>query len=106
MTLTCTFAADVWSIGLIVVECATGAFPFDLSMEKTKVAVQEKVLHTSLPLYHPDLSAESSSFLGACLSHKPKLRPTVKSLLSHSFVRKYEGGGLSPVVAWLKGSKA
>jgi len=79
--------ADVWSLGITLLECADGVPPYlDLPPLKAMLAIT-----TSDPpkLASPERwSKEFAHFLKSCLRREPKKRPTAEQLLMHPFVRK------------------
>jgi hypothetical protein len=79
--------ADVWSLGITLLECADGVPPYlDLPPLKAMLAIT-----TSEPprLKHPERwSKEFNHLIEACLRRDPKKRPTSEQLLMHPFVRK------------------
>uniref|UniRef100_A0A673YH71 Dual specificity mitogen-activated protein kinase kinase 7 n=1 Tax=Salmo trutta TaxID=8032 RepID=A0A673YH71_SALTR len=82
--------ADVWSLGISLVELATGQFPYKNC--KTDFEVLTKVLQEdppSLPL-SMDFSLDFQSFVKDCLTKDHRKRPKYHKLLEHSFIRRYE----------------
>ena len=81
--------ADVWSLGITLVEMATGHFPYRDC--KTDFEVLTKVLQDDPPLLPPNkFSREFELFVQDCLMKDPKDRPKYKKLLMHPFIKKYE----------------
>ena len=81
--------ADVWSLGITLVEMATGHFPYRDC--KTDFEVLTKVLQDDPPLLPANkFSREFELFVQDCLMKDPKDRPKYKKLLMHSFIKKYE----------------
>lgn len=79
--------ADVWSLGITLLECADGVPPYlDLPPLKAMLAIT-----TADPpkLAAPERwSKEFNHFLRSCLQREPKKRPSAEQLLMHPFVRK------------------
>ena len=81
--------ADVWSLGITLVEMATGHFPYRDC--KTDFEVLTKVLQDDPPLLPPNkFSREFELFVQDCLMKDPKDRPKYKKLLMHPFIKKFE----------------
>ncbi|XP_043216999.1 dual specificity mitogen-activated protein kinase kinase 7-like isoform X1 [Amphibalanus amphitrite] len=82
--------ADVWSLGITLVELATGVLPYaDCTSEFEALT---RVLKYDAPLL-PDgggFSPELRSFVKDCLTKDYKQRPKYKRLLDHEFIKKSE----------------
>ncbi|CAI9095307.1 OLC1v1031228C1 [Oldenlandia corymbosa var. corymbosa] len=85
------FAGDVWSLGVVVMECFVGHFPLIKPEEKPDwinlmcaICFEEK---REMP---ETASAEIQSFVMRCLQRDWKIRGTVEELLVHPFVTKFE----------------
>jgi mitogen-activated protein kinase kinase 7 len=79
--------ADVWSLGITLVELATGHFPYRDC--KTDFEVLTKVLQDDPPLLPTKngFSTEFRSFVRDCLMKNYKDRPKYKKLLGHPFIQ-------------------
>ncbi|XP_026215277.2 serine/threonine-protein kinase N2-like [Anabas testudineus] len=82
--------ADVWSLGISLVELATGQFPYKNC--KTDFEVLTKVLQEDPPLLPLSMgfSLDFQSFVKDCLTKDHRKRPKYHQLLEHSFIRRYE----------------
>uniref|UniRef100_A0A3B4GJ54 Dual specificity mitogen-activated protein kinase kinase 7 n=1 Tax=Pundamilia nyererei TaxID=303518 RepID=A0A3B4GJ54_9CICH len=82
--------ADVWSLGISLVELATGQFPYKNC--KTDFEVLTKVLQEDPPLLPLGMgfSLDFQSFVKDCLTKDHRKRPKYHQLLEHSFIRRYE----------------
>jgi len=81
--------ADVWSLGITLVELATGQFPYKDC--NTEFEVLTKVIQDDPP-YLPKnrgFSPEFCAFVSDCLLKNYKERPKYKKLLCHPFIVKY-----------------
>ncbi|XP_069696444.1 dual specificity mitogen-activated protein kinase kinase 7-like isoform X2 [Periplaneta americana] len=82
--------ADVWSLGITLVELATGTFPYKDC--KTDFEVLTKVLQDDPPSLPVDqtFSPDFQNFVTCCLTKNYRHRPKYRKLLEHPFMRKYE----------------
>ncbi|GFN77612.1 dual specificity mitogen-activated protein kinase kinase 7 [Plakobranchus ocellatus] len=80
--------ADVWSLGISLVELATGEFPYKNC--KTDFEVLTKVLQEEPPQLGREFSDELRSFVKDCLTKDFKRRPKYKKLLEHPLIKKAE----------------
>ena len=86
-----SFVSDIWSLGLIIYECAYGKFPFsgDLtSINYWKLSeIAEQILEVDLPSsYSPGLT----TFINRCLQLDPNKRANVEQLISDPWVVQYQ----------------
>ena len=92
--------ADVWSLGITLVEMAMGHFPYRDC--KTDFEVLTKVLQDDPPLLPPHkFSPEFELFVRDCLMKNFKNRPKYRKLLEHPFIKKYEKEDVD-VGAWYR----
>ncbi|XP_077273904.1 uncharacterized protein LOC143903809 isoform X1 [Temnothorax americanus] len=82
--------ADVWSLGITLVELATGVFPYRDC--KTDFEVLSRVVQDDPPSLPADahFSKEFRNFVSCCLTKNYKHRPKYHKLMEHAFIRKYE----------------
>ncbi|XP_070499097.1 dual specificity mitogen-activated protein kinase kinase hemipterous-like isoform X2 [Chironomus tepperi] len=78
--------ADVWSLGITLVELATGAYPYKDC--KTDFEVLTKVLDSDPPCLPDDqgFSEDFKDFVKRCLTKDYKQRPKYNQLLEHPFL--------------------
>ncbi|KAM4856238.1 dual specificity mitogen-activated protein kinase kinase 7 isoform 1-T1 [Urocitellus parryii] len=93
--------ADVWSLGISLVELATGQFPYKNC--KTDFEVLTKVLQEEPPLLpgHMGFSGDFQSFVKDCLTKDHRKRPKYNKLLEHNFIKRYETLEVD-VASWFK----
>ncbi|XP_064093171.1 mitogen-activated protein kinase kinase kinase 4-like [Macrobrachium nipponense] len=105
-------AADVWSLGCVVIEMATGKRPWP--EYDSSVQIMFRVGMGQSPTVPKSLSDEGHAFLQLCFIHDPKLRATTSHLLDHTFVKVDTGEDCtslplfsnSPFVPYMKLSTA
>lgn len=84
-------AADIWSLGCVVIEMSTGKRPwYDL---ENSAQIMFKVGMGGKPQIPDTLSAEGKDFLGHCFMSDPADRYTAAELLDHPFVKVEEQDG-------------
>ncbi|KAK3867553.1 hypothetical protein Pcinc_027009 [Petrolisthes cinctipes] len=91
--------ADVWSLGITLVELATGQFPYKDCRNDFEVLT--KVLQDDPPSLPKDgtFSPEFCDFVNDCLIKEYRHRPKYKKLLEYPFIKKYEQKKVD-VAAW------
>ncbi|XP_012250643.1 dual specificity mitogen-activated protein kinase kinase 7-like [Athalia rosae] len=82
--------ADVWSLGITLVELATGVFPYRDC--KTDFEVLSRVVQDEPPSLPPDstFSKEFRGFVSWCLTKNYKHRPKYQKLIEHAFLKRYD----------------
>ncbi|XP_071530903.1 mitogen-activated protein kinase kinase kinase 4 [Panulirus ornatus] len=78
-------AADVWSLGCVVIEMSTAKRPWP--EYDSSVQIMFRVGMGQSPTIPKNLSDEGHEFLAGCFVHDPKSRATVAQLLDHTFVK-------------------
>lgn len=82
-----SFPADVWSLGITILECGTGTFPYNASTGPVNLMLQ--VMDDPSPTPPPGFSPEFCSFVADCLHKDSAQRPQAEQLLNHPFITKY-----------------
>ncbi|RHZ86246.1 hypothetical protein Glove_53g98 [Diversispora epigaea] len=85
--------SDVWSLGLTMVELATGKYPYPALNGKGGGIWEQlsAIVNGKSPSLPSDkFSEECCDFAAQCLNKDPSERPTYPQLLEHSFVKKYQ----------------
>ncbi|PNS18251.1 MAP kinase kinase PBS2 [Sphaceloma murrayae] len=83
--------SDIWSLGLTIIECAMGRYPYPPETYDN-IFSQLSAIVDGVP---PDLPADTFSeaarnFVAGCLNKIPKLRPTYAMLLQHAWLAPLE----------------
>ncbi|KMZ72687.1 Protein kinase [Zostera marina] len=90
------YKSDIWSLGLVILECAIGRFPY-IPSEKDEgwhnfYELLETIVEQPPPSAPTDqFSPEFCSFISSCLKKDPQDRMSSTELLNHPFIRKFEG---------------
>ncbi|KAL0289675.1 UNVERIFIED_CONTAM: Mitogen-activated protein kinase kinase [Sesamum calycinum] len=94
------YAGDVWSLGVVVMECYVGHFPFVGPGEKfdwvtlmCAICFGENV-ERAVKMASP----EFESFCGRCLERDWRKRGSVEELLLHPFLHKFDSNGVEDLV--------
>ncbi|CAJ0646040.1 13507_t:CDS:2 [Entrophospora sp. SA101] len=80
-------SADVWSLGLTIMEVAQNKFPFPSS---TPIELVTHIATSPAPKLSDEFpwSENLKDFLRVCLEKDGKLRPTPREMLDHPFIKK------------------
>ncbi|KAF8370031.1 hypothetical protein HHK36_009640 [Tetracentron sinense] len=103
------YSSDIWSLGMVILECAIGRFPYIQSEEEqgwpSFYELLEAIVEKPPPSAPPDqFSPEFCSFITACsdsecdprheanncIQKDPRDRMSSLDLLSHPFIKKFE----------------
>lgn len=85
------YAADIWSLGLSLLECALGRFPFLQPGEKPDwPTLMFAICYNPPPVPPETASSEFKDFIVQCLKKDLLQRPRASTLLSHPFVTKFD----------------
>lgn len=89
------YKSDIWSLGLVILECAIGRFPY-ISSEQQEgwlsfYELLEAIVDQPPPSAPADqFSPEFCSFISACIQKNPQERMSSQELLNHPFIKKFE----------------
>ncbi|KAG5126825.1 hypothetical protein AAZX31_10G102800 [Glycine max] len=106
------YSSDIWSLGMVVLECAIGRFPYIQSEDQQSwpsfYELLAAIVESPPPSAPPDqFSPEFCTFVSSCIQKDPRDRLTSLELLDHPFIKKFEDkdldlgilvGGLEPPV--------
>ncbi|OWM83083.1 mitogen-activated protein kinase kinase 2 [Punica granatum] len=87
--------SDIWSLGLVLLECATGHFPYTPREQEEGwtnfYELMEAIVEEAPPSAPSDeFSPEFCSFISACVQKDPKDRQSAPELMHHPFLSLYD----------------
>ncbi|KAJ0745667.1 putative mitogen-activated protein kinase kinase STE-STE7 family [Helianthus annuus] len=89
------YKSDMWSLGLVLLECATGKFPYSAPQPGegwvNVYELMETIVDEPPPRAPVDqFSPQFCSFIEACVQKDPKDRASANELMSHPFINMYD----------------
>lgn len=90
-----SYMSDIWSLGLVLMECATGKYPF--YEDANCIEVAQIILDADIPDLPRGFSPEFRQFLKQCLNKDPDQRLPAEVLLGSPWLSQH--GATSPEVA-------
>ena len=96
------FTADIWSVGVILLEALLKEHPFPPSKYQGFLALFKAISSGQTPPPPKDTPAELVDALNSCLQVEPTGRPTVDALLAGPWLSRVGSADVKqPVLAWL-----
>ncbi|GLT48496.1 hypothetical protein SLA2020_221170 [Shorea laevis] len=89
------YSSDIWSLGMVVLECAIGRFPYMQSEDQQNwpsfYELLDAIVRSPPPSAPSDqFSPEFCSFVSVCIQKSPRDRASSLDLLNHPFIKKFE----------------
>ncbi|MQM11148.1 hypothetical protein Taro_044050 [Colocasia esculenta] len=88
------YKSDIWSFGLVILECAIGHFPYVSNEQEGWLSfyeLLEAIVDQPPPAAPADqFSPEFCAFISACVQKDPNHRMSALELLDHPFIKKFE----------------
>ena len=81
-----SYAGDIWSLGVCVLEFYLGRFPFPVSRKGDWTSLMSAICMSRPPEAPATASREFRDFIGCCLQKEPSKRWTAAKLLGHPFI--------------------
>ncbi|KND89819.1 MAP kinase kinase PBS2 [Tolypocladium ophioglossoides CBS 100239] len=82
--------SDIWSLGLTIIECATGRYPYPPEVSSTIFSQLNAIVEGDPPdLPKEGFSEMARDFVRGCLHKIPKKRPTYAMLLQHPWLKSF-----------------
>ena len=104
-----TLNSDIWSLGIIVMECVLGYYPYIIynnnKLPNSVWIVHELIENNPIPKLNTEIySKELIDFINQCLIKDNKKRPKATVLINHPFIQKYANGTSykDDLAYWLK----
>ncbi|KAJ2881898.1 MAP kinase kinase Wis1 [Coemansia aciculifera] len=86
-----TIQSDVWSLGLTIIEVATGRYPYDISSFTNVFEQLNAIVHGEPPkLPESRYSSQACDFVARCLTKQAAVRPVYQELLQHPWMLEAE----------------
>lgn len=85
-----SYPADVWALGMIVLELASGAYPYP-TVDASYFSLLGRIMDEPPPQLPKGrgFSEALSDFIANCLDKEPNLRPSANDLLKHPWLRQH-----------------
>eukprot|EP00183_Erythrolobus_madagascarensis_P005955 CAMPEP_0185846584 /NCGR_PEP_ID=MMETSP1354-20130828/2162_1 /TAXON_ID=708628 /ORGANISM="Erythrolobus madagascarensis, Strain CCMP3276" /LENGTH=653 /DNA_ID=CAMNT_0028546733 /DNA_START=72 /DNA_END=2033 /DNA_ORIENTATION=+ len=96
-----TYAADIWSLGLCVVECFMGRHPFPSRPKYWEYIESRKPGDVLFSKFEQNASEELCHFVNQCTRLTPSERPKAEFLLFHPFIRTHRNN-TEALDEWMK----
>jgi hypothetical protein len=85
-----SYPADIWSLGITVVEMAEGSAPYlEMQPRRAMIEITKRGFPGwRFPTFH---SPDICDFVDRCVRRNPAARPSASELLAHPFIKRGEG---------------
>ncbi|PAV70302.1 hypothetical protein WR25_11305 [Diploscapter pachys] len=97
-----TILSDVWSLGVSLMELATGRYPFLMEREFDMIML---IIEQPPPQLRAEdnFTPEFCDLVNNCLRKNPEERPRYEAILQHPFTKAYENAPLEEMEEWFVG---
>ncbi|KAI5922267.1 kinase-like domain-containing protein [Camillea tinctor] len=79
--------SDIWSLGLTIIECGMGKYPYPPEVSSTIFSQLSAIVEGDPPDLPDTYSEIARSFVHGCLNKVPKLRPNYQALLASDWLQ-------------------
>lgn len=85
------YSADVWSMGLTLLELSMGRFPYLKPGQNADwMTLFSAIVYDKVPGVPEGCTEEFGDFIGLCLRKDPRSRPSIAKLIEHPFAAMYQ----------------
>ncbi|KAI1324597.1 kinase-like protein [Xylariaceae sp. FL0255] len=78
--------SDIWSLGLTIIECGMGKYPYPPDVSSTIFSQLSAIVEGEPPDLPDTYSQTARTFVHGCLNKVPKLRPNYQALLASEWL--------------------
>ncbi|KAI0405584.1 kinase-like domain-containing protein [Xylaria palmicola] len=79
--------SDIWSLGLTIIECGMGKYPYPPDVSSTIFSQLSAIVDGDPPDLPGTYSETARAFVNGCLNKAPKLRPNYQALLASEWLK-------------------
>ncbi|KAI1379916.1 kinase-like protein [Hypoxylon crocopeplum] len=79
--------SDIWSLGLTIIECGMGKYPYPPEVSSTIFSQLSAIVDGDAPDLPDRYSEAARTFVHGCLNKVPRLRPTYQALLASEWLQ-------------------
>ncbi|KAJ8120969.1 hypothetical protein O1611_g10224 [Lasiodiplodia mahajangana] len=79
--------SDIWSLGLTIIECGMGKYPYPPEVSSTIFSQLSAIVDGDPPDLPGTYSQTARAFVNGCLHKAPKLRPNYQALLASEWLK-------------------
>ncbi|KAI1126156.1 kinase-like domain-containing protein [Nemania abortiva] len=79
--------SDIWSLGLTIIECGMGKYPYPPEVSSTIFSQLSAIVDGDPPDLPETYSQTARTFVNGCLHKAPKLRPNYQALLASEWLK-------------------
>ncbi|KAI1824361.1 kinase-like protein [Xylaria intraflava] len=80
--------SDIWSLGLTIIECGMGKYPYPPDVSSTIFSQLSAIVEGDPPDLPDTYSQAACAFVNGCLNKLPKLRPSYQALLVSEWLKE------------------
>jgi mitogen-activated protein kinase kinase 3 len=97
------YVSDIWSLGLMTIECATGAYPYHKDPENcTYIEMVQTILENASPSLPPGFSPALNEFIAQCVHKDPNKRLPANILIGSPWLQQHGATRLDHAIAGLQ----
>ncbi len=85
-----TYASDIWALGVSIVECLLGRYPFDRPQNYFDYIETTMTSNLLAGAEMSNVSEDAKSFIALCTDTDPLKRPTAVQLLEHAWLKDWK----------------